>query len=80
MDSYEQLGCNMSLQMHFLFSRLDFFPLHCGDLSDEHGERFYQDISIMQHRYKWKWSAAILGGYCWVMKRDVPETRYHQQA
>ena len=31
MDSYEQLGCNMSLKMYFLFSHLDFFPLNCGD-------------------------------------------------
>ena len=51
MDSYEQLWCNMSLKMHFLFSHLDFFPLNCGDVSDEHGERFHQDISVMQHRY-----------------------------
>jgi len=27
MASYEQLGCNMSLKMHFLFSHLNIFPL-----------------------------------------------------
>jgi len=37
MDSYEQLGCNMSLKMHFLFSHLDFCPLNCGAVSDERG-------------------------------------------
>ena len=63
-----------------LFLHLDFFPLNCGDLSDEHGERFYQDISVMEHRYKGKWSAAMLGGYCWMMKLDAPETKYHRQA
>jgi len=80
MDSYEQLGCNMSLKMHFLFSRLDFFPLNCGAVSDKHGERFSQDVLVMEHRYKGKWSAAILGDYCWMMKRDATETKYHQQA
>jgi len=80
MDSYEQLGCNMSLKMHFLFSHLDFFPLNCGEVSDEHGERFHQDISVMEHRYKGKWSAAMLGDYCWMMKRDVPEPKYHRRA
>ena len=80
MDSYEQLGCNMSLKMHFLFSHLDFFPLNCGEVSDEHGERFHQDILVMEHRYKGKWSAAMLGDYCWMMKRDVPETKYHRRA
>jgi len=49
-DSYEQLGCNMSLKMHFLFPHLDFFPLNCGDVSDEHGERFHQYISVMEHK------------------------------
>jgi len=52
MDSYEQLGCNMSLKMHFTFSHLDFFPLNCGAVSDEQGERFHQHISVMEHRYK----------------------------
>ena len=76
-DSYEQLGCNMSLKMHFSFLHLDLFPLNCGDMSDEHGERFHQDISVLEHRYKGKWSATILGDYCWMMKRDAPETKYH---
>ena len=53
-DSYEQLECNMSLKMHFLFSHLDIFPLNCGGVSDEHGERFHQDISVMEHMYKGK--------------------------
>ena len=80
MDSYEQLWCNMSLKMHFLFSYLDFFPLNCGDVNDEHGERFHQDISMMQHRYKRKWSAAMLSGYCWMKKSDTLETKYQRQA
>jgi len=71
MDLYEQLGCNMLLKMHFLFSHLDFFPLNCGAVSDEHGEHFHQDISMMEHRYKGKWSAVMLGDYCWMMKRDA---------
>jgi len=44
----------MSLKMHFSFLHLNFFPLNCGGLSDENGERFHQDISVMEHRYKEK--------------------------
>ena len=66
--------------MNFLFSHLDFCPLNRGDVNDEHGERFHQDISVMEHRYRGKWSAAILGDYCWMMKRDAAETKYHRQA
>jgi hypothetical protein len=34
----------------------------------------------MENRYKGKWSAAILDDYWWMMKRDVPETKYHRRA
>ena len=54
LDSYKRLECNMSLKMHFLFSHLDLFPLNYGDVSDEHGECFHQDIWVMEHRYKGK--------------------------
>jgi hypothetical protein len=40
--------------------------------------RFHQDISVMEHRYKGKWSSAMLGDYCWMMKMDAPETKYHR--
>ncbi|UYV68164.1 CLPB [Cordylochernes scorpioides] len=46
------LGCNMSLKIHFLHSHLDFFPDNLGEVSDEHGERFHQDISSMEKRYQ----------------------------
>ena len=39
-----KLGCNMSLKIHLLHSHLDFFPDNCGMFSDEHGERFHQEI------------------------------------
>jgi len=70
----------MSLKIHFLFSHADFFPLNCGDVSDEHEESFHQDISVMENRYKGKWSAAMLGDSFWRMKRDALEIKYHRQA
>lgn len=40
----QNLGCLMNLRLHFLDSRLDEFPENLGDFSEEHGERFHQDI------------------------------------
>jgi len=40
-QSYQKLGCNMSLKIHFLQSHLDFFPENCSAVSDEHGEGFH---------------------------------------
>jgi len=44
---------------------LDFFPETSGAVSDEHGERFHQDISSMEKRYQRKWNCATLTDYCW---------------
>ena len=50
--NYEKLGCNMSLKVHFLHSHMDFFYKRLSDVSDEHGERFHQDIAVIEKRYK----------------------------
>jgi hypothetical protein len=50
-----------------------FFPENLGVVSDEHGERFHQDISKMEKRYQGKWSLSMLVDYCWTLKRDVPQ-------
>ncbi|UYV76721.1 hypothetical protein LAZ67_14001873 [Cordylochernes scorpioides] len=77
--SYEALGCNMSLKIHFLHSHLDFFPDNLGAVSDEHGERFHQDISSMEKRYQGKWCPGMLADYCWTLKRDVPQAKVSSQ-
>ena len=48
---FEFIGCNMSLKVHFLHSHLSFFPVNASDVSDEHGEKFHQDISEMENIY-----------------------------
>ena len=71
LDHYRKLGCRMSLKMHFLHSHLDFFPQNLGAVSDEHGERFHQDISIMEHRYQGRFDSNMMGDYCWFLQRDT---------
>ena len=46
--SYQNMGCRMSVKLHFLYSNLDFFQENLGDFSEEHGERFHQDIESME--------------------------------
>lgn len=33
--NYEDLRCNMSIKVHFLDSKIEFFPENCGDFGDE---------------------------------------------
>lgn len=63
LDSFKAMGCNMSVKIHFLDSRLDFFPENLGAVSDEHGERFHQDISSMEKPYQGRWSPSMLADY-----------------
>ena len=58
LNTYKTLGCKMSLKVHFSESHLDFSHKHLRDVSDEHGEPFHQDISVMENRYKGKWSVS----------------------
>jgi hypothetical protein len=70
----------MSLKIHFLHSHLDFISENCGAMSDEHGERFHQEISLTEKRYQGKWNSAMLSDYCWTLARDAPTMEYKRQA
>ena len=43
LTAFRNLGCNMSVKMHYLFSQMDRFPENLGSMSDEQGKRFPQD-------------------------------------
>lgn len=70
---FQQLGCNMSIKVHFLHSHLDRFPENLGDLSEEQGERFHQDIRTMEERYQGHWNAHMMADYCWSIKNSPRE-------
>ena len=74
--AFKNLGCNMSIKMHYLFSHMDRFTENLGSMSDEQGERFHQDIKEMESRYQGRWDAVIMADYCWTMRSDLPTTQY----
>ena len=69
LDSFRTLGCRMSLKVHYLHSHLDFFRPNLGAVSEEHGERFHQDIQLMEKRYQGRWDEAMMGDYVWNLVR-----------
>jgi hypothetical protein len=52
LDKFKLLSCKMSLKLHFLASHLDYFPPNLGDVSEEQGERFHQDMKDVERRYQ----------------------------
>lgn len=76
--AYKNMG-NISLKINFLHSHLDFFPENCGDISDEHVERFHQEISAIEKRYQGQWSTNMLADYFCTIARDVPDALYKKK-
>lgn len=56
----------MSLKMHKLHSHLDNFKDNMRDYSEEHVERFHQDIIEFERRSQARYIKSTIGDYIWV--------------
>ena len=72
LSAFRDLGCNMSVKLHNLYSHLDRFPENLGAVSDEQGERFHQDLKTMEERYQGRWDKHMIADYSWSIKGDCP--------
>lgn len=73
LQHFRNLGCRMSVKVHFLNSHIDYFPENLGATSEEQGERFHKDIKTMETRYQGHWDVSMMADYCWCLKRDTSE-------
>lgn len=69
---YQTFGGDMGLKIHFLNLATGLSNL--GDVSDEYGERFHQNISTIQKCYQGNWKSQMLAYYWWelVSKTYLP--------
>lgn len=70
LKKYHAMGSRMSLKMHFLKSHFDSFPDNLGKYSDEHGEKFHQNMFAIESRFNNRFHTIMLGEYCWNLLRD----------
>ena len=70
----------MSLKVYFQYAHLDNFPKHLGDMSEEHGERFHQDIKTLETRYQGRLDVPMMADYCWCLKRDCENSEAARKA
>ena len=73
------MKCRMSIKLHYLHSHLKIFIPNLGDVSEEHGERFHQDILAMVKRYQGRWDGAMMGDYIWCLIRDDEKLHKRKQ-
>ena len=48
LKAIQNLGCNISIKAHFLPGRLDRFFDNLADVNEKQGERFQEDIKVME--------------------------------
>lgn len=65
--SYRDIKANMSLKVHFLHSHIEFFEHNLGEMSDEQGERFHQDIKVLESRYNRKCTKNMMAEFTWFL-------------
>lgn len=78
--AFNNIGAKMSLKLHFLHSHLNFFKENLGAVSDEHGERFHQDIKVLEERFKGKSQSVMLAEYVWGLYRNLDPIEHSRQA
>lgn len=78
--AFNNIGVRMSLKIHFLHSHLNFFNENLGAVSDEHGERFHQEIKVLEERFKGKSRVSMLSEYVWGLQRELDPQQHTRQA
>ena len=76
----EQLGARMYLKINFLHSHLEFFPPKLGDASNKQGERFHQDISVVEKRFHCLFHANMMSDFYWDLQRECNGLSYKRKA
>ena len=61
----------MSIKTH-LHSHLGNSLENSGDVIEELGERFHQNIKVMEERYQGRWDKRLMADYYWSLKMDMP--------
>ena len=51
-----------------------------GDMSEELGERFHQDIKIMEALYQGPWGVAMMADYCSGLQRDCEQSKVARES
>lgn len=75
LNAFNELNVHMSLKIHLLRSHLDFFNKQLSTESDEHGERFHQQIHDMEKRYNGKKLDRMIADFCWyILQEDYVES------
>ncbi|UYV75122.1 hypothetical protein LAZ67_12002550 [Cordylochernes scorpioides] len=69
-SKFHKLEYIRNLKFHFMDSHLNYFSDNLSAESEEQGERFHQDIKIIEQRYNGLWNQHMMAENCWILMRD----------
>ena len=64
LSKFKDLAVKISIKVHYL----DPFHINLDDLNEEHGEKFHQDIKVMEERYQGRWDGHMMADNCWSLQ------------
>ena len=80
LQNFQALGARISIKLQYLFGHLDYFPENLGDVCEEQGEKFNQDIRMMEERYRDRWDSHMMVDYCWILIRDCTKQSHSRKS
>ena len=80
LQNFQALGARTSIKRYYLFSHLDYFPENLGDVGEEQGERFHQDIRTMEKAYQCRWDSHMMEDYCSTLFRDCTKESHNRKS
>ena len=63
--SFRAIGYRISLKISILHANLEKFKDNMGAYSEEHEERFHQDIKEFEERYMGQYTQHMMADYIW---------------
>lgn len=61
------------IKIHYIFNHLDIFSESIDGLTEEQGERFQQDIRLIEKRFLGRWNAQMMSDIWWNNIRDCTQ-------
>jgi hypothetical protein len=70
LSDMKDMGSYLSPKLHFLQSHISEFGPDCASTSDEHGERFHQQLKSTEQRYSSNRMKYMICDYLWLAKNN----------
>ncbi len=79
LSNYQQMGCNMSLKLHFLDEHIDRFPVFLSSMSEQHGERGHQEMKGPSRLYPSTESVRVMSERCFQIQTRPVQLQHRKE-